>query len=74
MNFEGKAMVGTVDCIMKGMENYELMVATCPHFNFSSGFHLHLESEGGSAGSVSLHLTKHLSGLTPPCSGNPGDP
>lgn len=74
MNFEGKALVGTVDCITKGMENYELVDATCPHFNLSSGFHLHLESKGGSAGSGSIHLIRRLSGLTPPCSGIPGDP
>lgn len=63
----GEGQVWTVGCIIEVMENCELMDAPCPLFNLSSGFHFHLESKEGSAGSSPIYLTKHLSGLTPPC-------
>lgn len=50
------------------MEYIELMDATSPYFNPSSGSRLHLEYKKVSAGSAPIHLTRQPSGLTPPCS------
>lgn len=60
-----------VDCgvyYINVMENFELMNATSPPLNPSSGFQVRLEYKEGAAGSCPVYLTEHLSGLTPPCS------
>lgn len=57
-----------MDFIINEMEYIELMDATSPYFNPSSGSRLHLEYKKVSAGSDPIPLTRQPSGLTPPCS------